>query len=113
MKPGGVPVTATQSGGVPPTNQYYGPANIGQPGFGLNYGPAYPYAPFGQQNPQYNPQPQFNPFQQPSFGFNSPFQQLQPFQPVQPLQPFQPFPSLATPQEFSTFLNNIQQQYLA
>lgn len=109
-RPGVPPVTT--AGMLPPTNnnQYYGPANIGQPGFGFNYGPAYPYGPWtGTNTPAYNPYPQ----QQ--FGFNSPFQPLQPFQPIQPqpLQPFAPFPSLASPQEFNAFLNGIQQQYIA
>lgn len=109
-RPGVPPVTTAGMLPLPPNNnnQYYGPANIGQPGFGLNYGPAYPYGPgFGTNTPAYNPYPQ-----QP-FGFNSPFQPLQPFQPIQPVQPFAPFPSLATPQEFNAFLNGIQQQYIA
>lgn len=110
-KPGAPPVT--QIGNIPPNNQIYGPANFGQSGYGLNYGPAYPYGPFGTNTPLYNQFPQ-----QP-FGFNQPFQPLQPLQPLQPfqpipnMQPFAPFPSLATPQEFSTFLNGIQQQYFA
>lgn len=107
-------MTVTQTGGVPPpNNQFYGPANFGQPGFGSQYGPGFPYAPFGTNMPAFSPFPQ-----QPGFGFNSPFQPLQPFQPIQPFQPFQPiqpfapFPqSIATPQEFSAYLNGIQQQY--
>lgn len=111
-KPGGVGVPI--AGTIPPNpnqfpNQFYAPASFGQPSFGqpafgLNYGPSYPYNPYGTMVPQYTPYPQ-----PPAFGFNPPFQ---PLQPLAPYQPFQPFSSpLATPQEFGAYLNNIQQQY--
>jgi len=119
-KPGGGG-SVTQSGGFPgqlgpnqqgPNQQgpYYGPANFGQqPGFGVNYSPAgFPYGPYGGQ-------PAFQPFPN-NFGFNAPFQPFQqpfqPFQPIQPIQPFSPYQSpLATPQEFTQYLNTLQQQY--
>lgn len=104
-RPGGVGVTT--AGNIPPyPNQapFYGPANFGQPAFGLNYGPSYPYNPYGTMPPAFSPYPQ-----PPAFGFNSPFQ---PLQPIAPYQPFQPIQSpLATPQEFGAYLNSIQQQY--
>lgn len=114
-KPGGAGVTT--AGNLPPNpnqfpNQFYGPANFGQPAFGLNYGPSFPYNPYGgamapQYAPQYNPYPQ-----PPAFGYNPPFQP--PLQTLAPYQPFQSFAQpqpLATPQEFGAYLNSIQQQY--
>ncbi|XP_055304748.1 uncharacterized protein LOC129569674 [Sitodiplosis mosellana] len=100
-KPGGGSVT--QTGGFP--GPFYGPANFGQPGFGVNYSPGFPYGPYGNQ-------PAFTPFPQ-NFGFNSPFQPIQPFQPLPPLQPFAPYQQIATPQEFNQYLNSLQQQYAA
>lgn len=107
-KPGGV-MGPTIVGQLPPNpnqnpfqnpNQFYGPSNFGQPTFGVNYGPSFPY---GTMQPPFTPYPQA-----PAFGFNSPFQ------PLPPYQPFQPFSSpLATPQEFTAYLNSIQQQYNA
>lgn len=112
QKPGGAGFTTT--GNVPIHNNpgLYGPQNFGQPGFGFNYGPAYPYNPYGN-TPQYNPayNPSFNQFPQQSFGFNAPFAPLPPFQPIQPLQQFSPYTPLASPQEFNQYLNGIQQQY--
>lgn len=96
----------TTAGNIPPNpNQFFGPSNFGQPAFGLNYGPSFPYNPYGTMSP-----PPFSPYPQPpAFGFNSPFQ---PLQTLPPYQPFQPFAApLATPQEFSAYLNSIQQQY--
>lgn len=106
-KPGGIPVTT--QGNIPPNAgpPFFGPANFGQPAFGLNYGPSFGYNPYGSMSAAFAPYPQ-----PPAFGFNSPFQPLQPLPPYQPIQPYQPFASpLATPQEFSAYLNNIQQQY--
>lgn len=104
-KPGSVPIIAT--GNLPPNSippnsipPYFGPANFGQPSFG--YGPSYPFNPYGSMAPAFTPYPQ-----QPAFGFNSPFQ------PLQPLSPYQPFNTFLTPtpQEFSAYLNAVQQQY--
>ncbi|XP_031629430.1 calcium-binding protein P isoform X2 [Contarinia nasturtii] len=116
QKPGGG--SFTQTGNYPhnPNHQYnpsypnnpsyYGPSNFGQPGFGFGtYGPGYPYGQYGL-NPQYSPFPQQN------FGFGAPFQPL-PFQQVQPMQPFAPFQPLATPHEYTQYLNGLQQQYAA
>lgn len=108
-KPGGVGITT--AGSIPPfPNQgpFYGPANFGQPAFGVNYGPSFPYNPYGSMPPPFTPYPQYP--QQPAFGgFNPPFQPLQPFTPYQPFQPISS--PLATPQEFGAYLNTLQQQY--
>lgn len=84
-------------GGPPPS----GP----QQGFGgFNYGPAFPYGPYGNA-------PVFNPIPQQSFGFNPlPYQPF-PFQPYQPFGAFQQ--PLASPQEFNQYLNGLQSQYAA
>lgn len=117
-RPGGVGVTT--GGAIPPNpnqfpnqfpnqalNPFYGPASFGQPAFGMNYGPSFPYNPYGTMMPPYTPYPQ-----PPAYGFNSPFQPLQTLSPYQPFQPLQPFSQpLATPQEFGAYLNGIQQQY--
>lgn len=101
----------TQQSGNFPNNPNFGQQpgfagnvpNFAQPGFGgLNYGPAYPYGPFGGSPPVYNPIPQ------PTFGYNPSYQPFQPFAPFQPLAT-----PLATPQEFSSYLNSLQQQYAA
>lgn len=109
-KPGGMGVTT--AGSLPPNpnqfpNQFFAPPpNFAQPAFGLNYGPSFPYNPYGTMPPQYTPYPQ-----PPAFGYNPPFQPP-PLQTLAPYQPFQPFAQqLATPQEFGAYLNSIQQQY--
>lgn len=114
-KPGGGGFT--QQSGNFPNNPNFGPIGqpLGQPGFagnvpnlpgfgGLNYGPAYPYGPsypYGGAAP-------YNPIPQPTFGYNPSYQPFQQFAPFQPLAT-----PLATPQEFSSYLNSLQQQYAA
>lgn len=102
QKPGGGGFTQTGSGpGV------YGPSNFGQPGFGFQYSPGFPYGPFGNQQPQFQPYPQ-------NFGFqNNPFVPLPAFQPFQPYAPFGTFQPLQTPQEFNKYLNNLRDEYAA
>lgn len=98
-KPGGV--FTQQSGPFPNTPSYGQPGYVpsfAQPAYsGVNYGPAFPYSPFGSA-------PVYNPIPQPNFGYNPSFQ---------PYQPYAPFQPLATPQEFSSYLNSLQQQYAA